>query len=129
MKKLRLVRFIPSQNIAACYWEEDGFRRNDGLDISSLTIDQQAVVAGALSWAVTQLPSGFEALESVELRRESDTPVAWGAGDPPVPTEFCPAFVASIVGNGPLGQRAVEINSVPGPKFVALGALWDQLSV
>jgi len=140
MKTLRLVRFTPSQNVASRYWEENRFRRNDELQISSLTLDQQAIVAGAMAWAQSKLPEGFTGLESVELRRESDIPTAWNVpekqvdadGDDitpaPVPTAFGPSFVASIVGNGQLGQQAAEIHSDQSEAFVALAQLWDQLS-
>jgi len=132
MKTLRLVKFSPAQNVASRYWEEDGFRRNDEIQISTLTAEQQAIVAGALAWAVSQLPQGFETLESVELRRVKDVVIEWSTpeieGADPQPLATCPAFVACVVGNGELGQRAVEINSVPGPEFSALGLLWDQLS-
>ena len=141
MKTLRLVKFSPDQNLATRYWEEDGFRRNDTLDIAAFSPDQQAIVAGAMSWAIANLPSGFESLESVELRRVADVATTWteaipptdpedpATGTPAVPLTFAPAFVASIVGNGSLGQSSIEINSVPSPAFDALAGLWDQLSV
>ncbi len=132
MKTLRLVIFNPSQNVASRYWEEDGFRRNDQIQIASLTGDQQAVVAGALAWATAHLPTGFSALESVELRRNADVPTEWTAGTeevPAVPTAYGPSFTASIVGNGTLGQQAIEIGSDGSAAFVELAALWDQISV
>lgn len=141
MKTLRLVKFIPSQNVASRYWEEDGFRRNDTLNIADFTSEQQSIVAGAMDWAVANLPAGFESLESVELRRVADVVTEWSeeipptdsedpsTGTPAQPLAYAPAFVASIVGNGSLGQSAIEINSVPSPAFNALAGLWDQLSV
>ena len=129
MKTLRLVKFSPAQNYAARYWEEGGFRRNDSLDITALPTEAQTVVAGAMQWATAHLPEGFTSLESVELRKESDVPTAWSMDEIPVPTAFGPSFVASIVGNGPLGQQAIEIQSDGSAAFVALAALWDQLSV
>ena len=132
MKTLRLVLFNPQQNAATRYWEEDGFRRNDELQISSLPLDQQAVVAGALAWASSQLPEGFTSLKSAELRKEPDVVSAWSTpGSPdeqPVPAAYSPAFSAGLVGSGPLGERAVEIASVPGPVTDSMAALWGQLS-
>ena len=141
MKTLRLVKFNPAQNVASRYWEESGFRRNDTLDISAFSPEQQAIVAGAMVWAIANLQQGFESLESVELRRIADVPTSWteavdptdpedpSTGTPAVPLTYAPAFVASIVGRGSLGESSVEINSVPSPAFTALAGLWDQLSV
>ncbi len=132
MKTLRLVKFSPAQNIASRYWEQDGFRRNDQLQISALAPDQQAVVAGAMAWAESKLPEGFTVLESVELRREADVPTEWSTPaapeEQPQPTAFGPSFVASITGHGPLGQQSVEIHSDQSPAFLALAALWEQFS-
>ena len=131
MKTLRLIKFSPSTGTASRYWEEDGFRRNDELTLADLTSEQQAIVAGAMAWARAQLPSGFESLESVELRKTADVVTAWTDPEsddkPPVPLSYSPAFVASIVGNGEHGQGAIEIASEPGPVADGLAQLWGGL--
>jgi hypothetical protein len=140
MKTLRLAKFNPSLSSLSRYWEEDGFRRNDELSTLSLPAEAQAAIGAALQWAVAQLPSGFESLESVELRRVADVVTEWSAVEPdpelpedqqpqPEPLAYSHVFVASIVGNGEKGQAAIEINSVPGPETNGLAAIWDQLSV
>jgi hypothetical protein len=140
MKTLRLAKFNPSLSSLARYWEEDGFRRNDELSTISLPPEAQAAIGAALQWAVSQLPPGFESLESVELRRVADVVTQWSEVeiDPelpddqqpqPEPLAYSPAFAACIVGNGQKGQAAIEINSVPGPETNGLAAIWDQLSV
>lgn len=131
MKTLRLIKFIPSKGQASRYWEEDRFRRNDSLSLSDLSAEQQAIVGGAIAWAATQLPDGFDGLESVELRKVADVVTEWTTPmteeEHPVPLEYSPAFVAAIVGNGPLGQSAIEITSTPGPVADGLAALWDEI--
>ena len=140
MKTLRLAKFDPTLSIIARYWEEDGFRRNDELSTLALPAEAQAAIGAALQWAVSQLPSGFESLESVELRRVADVVTQWSEVQPdpelpddqqpqPEPLAHSPAFAACIVGNGQKGQAAIEINSVPGPETNGLAAIWDQLSV
>ena len=138
MKTLRLIKFAPAQNLASRYWEEDGFRRNDELSVSDLTPEQQQIVAGAMAWAMAQLPAGFSTLESVELRRVADVVTAWSTPeiDPEaeeqqaaVPLAYSPAFVAAIVGRGELGERAIEINSVPGPVTDAMAVLWEAMAL
>jgi hypothetical protein len=140
MKNLRLAKFNPALSSLARYWEEDGFRRNDELSTLSLPPEAQSAIGAALQWAVAQLPSGFESLESVELRRVADVVTQWSEVQPdpelpedqqpqPEPIAWSPAFVAAIVGNGAKGQAAIEISSVPGPETNGLAAIWDQLSV
>jgi len=140
MKTLRLAKFNPALSSLARYWEEDGFRRNDELSTLSLPPEAQSAIGAALQWAVAQLPSGFESLESVELRRVADVVTQWSEVQPdpelpedqqpqPEPIAWSPAFVAAIVGNGAKGQAAIEISSVPGPETNGLAAIWDQLSV
>ncbi len=131
MKTLRLIKFVPSKGLASRYWEENGFRRNDELSISSLTPTQQYIVSAAMAWAVAQLPEGFTELESVELKRVGDVVVTWTEATEEVPAEpltYSPAFVASIVGNGSLGQQAIEISSVPGAETDGMATLWDSLA-
>jgi len=131
MKTLRLIKFAPPL-LASRYWEEDGFRRNDELSVSDLTLEQQQIVAGAMQWAMAQLPQGFETLESVELRRVSDVVTAWSEPeteeDVAVPLAYSPAFVAAIVGHGEHGERAIEINSVPGPVTDNMAILWEAMA-
>lgn len=140
MKTLRLVKFDPVLSIASRYWDEDGFRRNDDISVSSLAPEQQQIVAAAMSWAMAQLPSGFESLESVELKRVADVVTQWSEPEhdenlppeeqaQPEPLAWSPAFVACIVGHGHKGQSAIEINSVPGPETDGMALLWEQLSV
>lgn len=140
MKTLRLIKFLPSKGQASRYWEEDGFRRNDLLSLADLTPTQQAIVGAAMAWAVSQLPSGFTDLESVELRKVSDVVTEWSNPDhdpelpedeqpQPEPLAWSPAFVASVVGNGSLGQSAIEIASTPGPETQGLAVLWEELAL
>lgn len=138
MKTLRLIKFVPAKGQASRYWEEDGFRRNDEVAIVSLTPIQQEIVYNALVWAMSQLPQGFETLESVELRKVSDVVTAWSTPEidpeaeeqqPAVPLAYSPAFVAAIVGRGELGERAIEINSVPGPVTDAMAVLWGEMAL
>ena len=139
MKTLRLIKFQPEQGLASRYWEENGFRRNDELALSELSKPQQGIVSAAMDWAVSQLPDGFTSLESVELRKVADVVTKWSEPEidpelpddqqaPSVPLTYSPAFVASIVGNGKLGQSAIEISSVPGPVTDAMAQLWGSLS-
>lgn len=137
MKTLRLIKFIPTQGQASRYWEEDGFRRNDSLSLSDLSAQQQDIVQAAMQWAVSQLPDGFTDLESVELRKAADVVTKWSDTEidpenpdeqlPSVPLEYSPAFVAAIVGNGPLGQSAIEITSTPGPVADGMAQLWNEI--
>lgn len=133
MKTLRSVKFSPQQGIAVRYWDEDGFRSNDEIATASLTESQQAVVSAAVAWALSQLPSGFAVLESIDLRRVSDVVTEWSVPaspeDQPQVVATSPAFSAAIVGNGEKGQQAIEINSAPGPETTALAGLWDELSI
>jgi hypothetical protein len=132
MKTLRLIKFSPAQNLASRYWEEDWFRRNDEVAVSDLTAEQQLIVAGALAWAVAQLPEGFEALESVELRKVADVVTSWTMPEdieqPQIPLAYSPAFVAAIVGHGEHGERAIEIASVPGTVTDNMAILWEAMA-
>ena len=127
MRTLRLVKFDPATNTATRYWETNGFRSCDSLAVEELTPEQQAAVEGALNWAAGRLPTGFNALEMVELQRLSNVEVA--SEDPESDPVLIPAFAAGITGRGESGERSLEIFSAPGPETAALGQLWDELSV
>ena len=135
--ELRFARFEPATGAISLSISEDGFSRSVQLGTSDLTAEQQAAVGSVMTWLSSQLPSGFQTVQSIALEPGPDVPATWGDvannDDPPVmvnvPLTWRRTLNAAVTGTGPAGERTIVIIGGSSPVELSAGLLdiWDTL--
>jgi hypothetical protein len=134
---LREARFNPATGAISLSVIEDGFSRSVTLGTSDLTESQQAAVGSVLAWLASQLPAGFQSVQSISLEMGPEVPATWGDvennDDPPVmvnvPLTWRRTLNAAVTGTGPAGERTIVIIGGSSPVELSAGLLdiWDTL--
>lgn len=134
---LREARFNPATGAISLSVVEDGFSRSQAISLAALSAEQQTAVGSVMAWLSSQLPSGFQTVQSIALEMGPEVPATWGDvannDDPPVmvnvPLTWRRTLNAAVTGTGPAGERTIVI--VGGTASVDLSAgllaIWDTL--